>query len=84
MHIFSIILIVIVFANILYADRASKSINKLYHPNYSTVGNPNVSSKDDCALRAFTIEMAAYIAPASSKTNWLSILKRIVGYFLFR
>ena len=27
----------------------------------------------DCALRAFTIEMAAYIAPVSSKSNWTTL-----------
>jgi hypothetical protein len=42
-------------------------------PWLSTVDNPNVAPEDDCALRAFTIEMAAYIAPASSKMNWTTL-----------
>jgi hypothetical protein len=66
-------LIVVIFANLSYGNRASKSSLKLPHPRYSTVGNPRISSEDDCALRAFGIEMAAYIAPASSKANWTAL-----------
>ena len=46
---------------------------KPYHPLYATVGNPSVDPKDDCALRAFTVEMAAYIAPAAWKSNWTTV-----------
>ncbi|CAF5105927.1 unnamed protein product, partial [Rotaria sp. Silwood1] len=35
-----------------------------------TVSNLNVPLDIDCALRAFAIEMAAYIAPTALKTNW--------------
>jgi hypothetical protein len=73
MHLSFIILIVIAFVNISNGDRASKPLIKLYHPGYSTVGNPNVSPVDDCALRAFAVEMAAYIAPASLKANWTTL-----------
>jgi hypothetical protein len=66
-------LIVIIFANLSYSSRASKSSLKLPHPRYSTVGNPHISSEDDCALRAFGIETAAYIAPAASKANWTAL-----------
>jgi hypothetical protein len=53
-------------------DRTSKNSIK-FNPRYGRVDNPNVAPKDDCALRAFTIEMAAYIAPALSKTNWATL-----------
>jgi len=68
-----VILIVIVFANISYGGRISKSLTESYHPRYRTVGNPNILPEYDCALRAFTIEMAAYIAPAASKANWTTL-----------
>jgi hypothetical protein len=42
-------------------------------PRYGRVGNPNVALKDDCALRAFTIEMATYIAPSFWKSNWTAL-----------
>jgi hypothetical protein len=73
MHLSFVILILIVFVNISYGDRASKTLTQPYHPRYSTVGNPSVSPEDDCALRAFTIEMAAYIAPVVWKTNWTTL-----------
>ena len=73
MHLFSTILIVIVVVNISYGDRASNSLTESYHPRYITVSNPNIPPEYDCALRAFTIEMAAYIAPVSSKTNWTTL-----------
>jgi hypothetical protein len=73
MHLSFVILIVIVFANISYGDHASKTLTQSYHPRYSTVGNPNVRPEYDCALRAFIIEMTAYIAPASSKANWAAL-----------
>jgi hypothetical protein len=73
MHPSFLILTVIVFANTSYCDRPSKNLTESYHPGYSTVGNPNILPEYDYALRAFTIEMAAYIAPASSKTNWTTL-----------
>ncbi|CAF1112345.1 unnamed protein product [Adineta ricciae] len=42
-------------------------------PRYGRVRNPNVALKDDCALRAFTIEMAGYIAPPFWKGNWTTL-----------
>lgn len=44
--------------------------NHFPYPQDGTVSNPNVSLEYDCALRAFTIEMAGYIAPVPFKTNW--------------
>ncbi|UJR20449.1 hypothetical protein I4U23_023578 [Adineta vaga] len=38
-----------------------------------TVNNPVVNLTDDCALRAFTIEMAGYIAPAFWKDKWIAV-----------
>jgi hypothetical protein len=43
------------------------------HSRHGTVGIPNVPPAYDCALRAFTIEMAAYIAPTASKMNWTAL-----------
>jgi hypothetical protein len=43
------------------------------HPRHGAVGNPNVVRAYDCALRAFTIEMATYIKPNSSRTNWTAL-----------
>jgi hypothetical protein len=42
-------------------------------PLYGTVGNPNIAASDDCALRAFTVEMATYIQPNSSRSNWTAL-----------
>ena len=42
----------------------------LPHPRYSSVRGPNIPLSIDCPLRAFTIEMAGYIAPAPWKANW--------------
>ncbi|CAF0815534.1 unnamed protein product [Didymodactylos carnosus] len=42
-------------------------------PRHGRVDNPNVVLKDDCALRAFTIEMATYIAPSFWKSNWTAL-----------
>ncbi|CAF4130186.1 unnamed protein product, partial [Adineta steineri] len=42
-------------------------------PKYGRVGNPNVNLEDDCALRAFTIEMANYIAPSFWKSKWTAL-----------
>jgi hypothetical protein len=68
-----VILIVIISASISCADRVSKSFTELYHPRFKTVYNPNLPIEYDCALRAFTIEMAAYIAPPAVKTNWTTL-----------
>ncbi|CAF1010016.1 unnamed protein product [Didymodactylos carnosus] len=72
-HLFFVILSLIGFLNISYGDWAPKSLTESYHPRYSTVGNPNISPEHDCALRAFTIEMATYIEPTFSKTNWTTL-----------
>ncbi len=69
MHRFFITLLLIVFANLMYGNRLTKVSNELPHPLYTKVGNPEIPPDYDCALRAFTIEMAAYIAPASLKAN---------------
>ncbi|UJR11197.1 hypothetical protein I4U23_015378 [Adineta vaga] len=51
---------------------ASENLTKI-NPRYGRVDNPNVALKDDCALRAFTIEMAGYIAPSFWKNNWTAL-----------
>ncbi len=43
------------------------------HLLYRTAGNPYVPANYDCALRAFTIEMAVYIAPPPFKSNWTTL-----------
>ena len=45
----------------------------LLDPDHGTVGNPNIASEYDCPLRAFIIEMATYIQPNSSKSNWTAL-----------
>jgi hypothetical protein len=75
MHRFFVILIVILFANLSYGDHLTNGSNELPHPRYTTVDNLKVPREYDCVLRAFTIEMAAYIAPASSKANWPALTK---------
>lgn len=64
MYRFFIILALQIFANLSYG---------LPHPLYTTVGNSKIPPDDDCALRAFTIEMAGYIAPTSSRTKWMAL-----------
>ncbi|CAF3374719.1 unnamed protein product [Rotaria sp. Silwood1] len=73
MHHPLVIIIEIFFASITYGRSTSKSFTESYHPGYSTVGNPNVLPEYDCALRAFTIELLAYIAPVSLKVNWTAL-----------
>ncbi|CAF3609041.1 unnamed protein product [Rotaria socialis] len=48
-------------------------LTESHHPGYSTVGNPHVPLDDDCALRAFIVEMAGYIAPTAWKMNWTEL-----------
>ncbi len=67
MHLCFVTLIVVVFSNLSYGTR------ELPHPRQGTVGNPMVPLNIDCALRAFAIEMAAYIAPEASKANWTAL-----------
>ena len=73
MRLYFVTLVMITFVNLLYGDPLSKNSMKLPHPRYSSVGNPYVPLEVDCALRGFTIEMAAYIAPASMKANWTTL-----------
>ncbi|CAF1053644.1 unnamed protein product [Adineta ricciae] len=42
-------------------------------PRHGTVRNSNIPLVDDCALRAFTVEMAAYIQPNASRSNWTAL-----------
>lgn len=75
MHLrFATLTVLIILVNISYGDHVSKSLNELPHPRYTTTTtNPNIPLEHDCALRAFAIEMAAYIAPPSTKTNWTTL-----------
>jgi hypothetical protein len=57
-----------------YSDRTSESLTEV-NPRRGRVDNPYVVPEYDCALRAFTIEMATYIAPPSSKANWTALSK---------
>lgn len=51
----------------------SKDLPFEYFRNAGRFDNPKIAPEYDCALRAFTIEMAAYIAPPSSKASWTSL-----------
>ena len=51
---------------------ASKTI-PIINARRGRVDNPKVVPEHDCALRAFTIEMAGYIAPSYWKTNWTTL-----------
>jgi hypothetical protein len=44
-----------------------------YNLRHGRVDNPVVGPTYDCPLRAFTIEMAGYIAPAPWKANWTAL-----------
>ncbi|CAF0867668.1 unnamed protein product [Adineta steineri] len=68
-----VVLIGIIFTCFSYTNCTFKYSAESYHSLYSPVGNPNISPEYDCALRAFTIEMAAYIAPPAVKTNWTTL-----------
>ena len=63
----------IVLTDVLHIGHSFKSFTESSRPHYATVGNPNIPLEYDCALRAFTIEMAGYIAPPSSKMNWTTL-----------
>jgi hypothetical protein len=43
------------------------------HLSHGTVDNANIIPESDCALRAFTGEMATYIQPNSSRSNWTAL-----------
>jgi hypothetical protein len=73
MHLSLMILAVIIFANNSSSNKISKFVSRSRHPGYGTVENPNIPLEYDCALRAFGIEMAAYIAPTTVKTNWTTL-----------
>ena len=73
MALFFLTLLLIIFANLSYADHVIEDSNELFHPRYTTAGNGKIPLDDDCALRAFIIEMATYIAPQASKTNWTKL-----------
>jgi hypothetical protein len=73
MSLFFTTLLLITFGKTLYGGPVSESLIQSHHLHYRTVGNPNLPLEYDCARRAFTIEMAAYIAPESSKTNWTTL-----------
>jgi hypothetical protein len=75
MHRFFLIIIGIFFVNIIYNSRASTNFPESYPPHYGIVGNQSIPLEIDCALRAFTIEMAAYLAPAASKANWTALTR---------
>ena len=60
----------IFFLSIFLVSIAFKDVIGKPHPLFSSVENNYVSTEYDCALRAFTVEMAGYIAPVSSKFNW--------------
>ncbi|CAF1363672.1 unnamed protein product [Adineta steineri] len=68
-----LVLIGIILTCFSYTNCTFKYSTESYHSLYSTVGNPNISPEYDCALRAFTIEMATYIAPPAVKTNWTTL-----------
>jgi hypothetical protein len=44
-----------------------------HHPRYGTVRNFNIPLPYDCALRAVTVEMASYIQPNVSRSNWTAL-----------
>ena len=44
-----------------------------YHSRHDSFKNPVVLPEYECPLRAFTIEMAAYIAPPPWKANWTAL-----------
>jgi len=69
MHFFLIILVLTGFV-----DRSNgDDLLKRSHPEYYSVSNPYIPLTYDCPLRAFAIEMAGYIAPPVSKTNWTTL-----------
>ncbi|CAF3325044.1 unnamed protein product [Rotaria socialis] len=72
MNFFLVISLLVIFANTSHSIRFAKRLteNDLGHSRHGRVDNPNIQSGNGCALRAFTIEMVGYIAPALSKTNW--------------
>ena len=73
MHPGCLIIVGILFTSFTYCALTTTQYDEFYHPSYGTVDNPNVSLEDDCALRAFVVEMAGYIAPAAWKANWTAL-----------
>ena len=72
LYLWSIICISVVSIALMIDDPNSTGTNS-YHPRYSTVRNSKIPLADDCALRAFIIEMASYIQPNTSRSNWTEL-----------
>ena len=73
MYICFLTLIVIIFASPSYSDHQSKPPIGSHDSRSRTISNPNIPLEVDCPLRAFGIEMAAFIAPPSVKANWTAL-----------
>ena len=73
MHPFLDTIAVLVVLTVSCCDGLFESLNESSRLRYTAVRNPHIPLNDDCALRAFGIEMATYIAPASSKNNWTTL-----------
>ena len=74
MHLSFVTISALVLLNISYCcGLFESSAGSSYGPRYTSVRNLHIPLDDDCALRAFGIEMAGYIAPASSKSNWTTL-----------
>ncbi|CAF0862133.1 unnamed protein product [Adineta ricciae] len=68
------------FISILYAHFGPKYSPEPFYSLPNTVNNPNVPLDIDCALRAFAIEMANYIAPPPFKSNWTSLVESAIQF----
>ena len=75
MNFFLVILSVIVGNYVSASNYASKRLTGLLPTPDGTAANPNIPLEYDCALRAFTVEMAGYIAPVPWKTNWTALVQ---------
>ena len=75
MNLFFVTLTLLVFIYTSDGGRTSQILSEdnVHHPRHGLVGNSIVVPEYDCALRAFTIEMSAYIAPPPWKANWTTL-----------
>ena len=62
-----LIIVGILFVSIIYSSRAYND------SRHDIVGNQSIPIEIDCALRAFTVEMVAFLAPTSNKANWTTL-----------
>ena len=73
MHLLPLLIPLIVLPYITCNDYETDDFMEFYDSDYSSTSVQDIPLENDCALRAFTIEMAGYIAPPAFKAKWIML-----------